>query len=276
MDLDTIQLPLPPTRNRRQHLTLSPKAGAPRFLDSKNATSLQERLDCRLAQRLQQEEHDANYEVQSLGAQRGRSSGRYSQGTQDDPIDLELDLKVGFGNDVHECFVCSDGFSGTELPSLTDCSHPPHTCSGCFADWGEAKCPESNCKVMLTYYEIQQIATSEIFEKYDTFIAPNFRWCRRCDFGQIHTSGEGENIFTCALCGHKVCVIHEDTWHEGETCAEYEHRSSPHRAQDKIAQEAAINRLSKKCPGRNCIYNIEKNNGCDHMTCMLNEHAEMT
>ena len=119
----------------------------------------------------------------------------------------------------------------------------------------------------------------------------NFRWCRSCDFGQIHLSGIEGNIFTCAACGHKVCVIH-DTWHEGETCEEYEYRSSGRKERDQKAQEAAslqaIDELSKKCPGPNCVYSIElvftflktrdvltmsllcrKNDGCDHMTCKM-------
>jgi hypothetical protein len=86
-------------------------------------------------------------------------------------------------------------------------------------------------------------------------------------------SGVEGNIFTCASCGHKVCILHEQTWHEGETCEEYEYRSSGRKERDQKAQEAAslsaISKLSKKCPGRNCIYNIEKNDGCDHMTCMF-------
>ncbi|KAJ4374147.1 hypothetical protein N0V83_002888 [Neocucurbitaria cava] len=115
----------------------------------------------------------------------------------------------------------------------------------------------------------KQYAQPAVFQQYDTFIAraafsedPNFRWCRNCDFGQIHISGVEGNIFTCGACGHKVCVIHEskNTWHEGETCEEYEYRSSGQKERDQKAQEAAslqaIGKLSKKCPGPNCVYNI--------------------
>lgn len=100
-----------------------------------------------------------------------------------------------------------------------------------------------------------------------TVPAANFRWCRKCDYGQIHLSGVEGNIFTCASCGHKVCVVHENTWHEGETCEEYDYRSSGRKDRDQKAQEKAslkaISKLSKKCPGPGCVYNIEKNDGCD-------------
>lgn len=234
-----------------------------------------------------------------------------------------------------ECAVCGEAILIAELPSLASCVHPPDTCAGCYTEWittqlqgsgwKEVKCPGSECRITLTYHEIRQYAQPAIFQQYDTFIAraafsedrkflilcfpsysttmyklmtniANFRWCRNCDFGQIHISGVEGNIFTCGACGHKVCIIHENknTWHEGETCEEYDYRSSGQKERDQKAQEAAslraIGKLSKKCPGPNCVYNIgqylfihgliwyntdtdfifqpsEKNDGCDHMRC---------
>lgn len=98
------------------------------------------------------------------------------------------------------------------------------------------------------------------------------RRCRAgCGSGQIHISGEEGNIFRCVSCGHKVCVIHDGTWHEGETCEDYTYRTSGQKEKDQRAQEEAsveaIGKITKKCPGPGCVYNIEKNDGCDHMTC---------
>lgn len=105
---------------------------------------------------------------------------------------------------------------------------------------------------------------------------PNFRWCRApgCQSGQVHESGHEGNIFRCAECGFRVCVIHDNTWHEGETCQEYDYRVSgakereeQRRKEQEEASLKAINKISKKCPGAGCGWNIQKHNGCDHMTC---------
>jgi hypothetical protein len=243
---------------------------APRFLKSRDAALLQEQLDRRLAQQLQQEEDDAFNASHSIyaqprsatgeypaprfvkpGRQRNSNRRRHPSGTQDDPVDLlsdsDLDSSesdvldfaehVDVGNTAiddggpmdldyeedwssgsqwkynpsmlnnaqteldaelawqlqdeeernlqtplatRECPVCTDSFPITTLPSLADCTHAPQTCTICYAgwvaaqlegsSWREAKCPEGNCKVKLTYDEIQQIATAEVFEQYDTFI----------------------------------------------------------------------------------------------------------
>jgi E3 ubiquitin-protein ligase RNF14 len=86
--------------------------------------------------------------------------------------------------------------------------------------------------------------------------------------GQIHEGGHDNNIFTCATCQFRVCIIHDTEWHEGETCEEYDLRTSPtqQNLQEKNSLEE-VARISKKCPGDGCGCNIEKNCGCDHMTC---------
>jgi hypothetical protein len=79
------------------------------------------------------------------------------------------------------CVVCDDIHQVADLPSLASCDHVPQTCATCYSGWvgsqlessgwREAKCPEDQCRTKMTYHEIQQIATPEIFQRYDTFIA---------------------------------------------------------------------------------------------------------
>lgn len=93
----------------------------------------------------------------------------------------EEDINPQAPRATRECAVCGDQAPISERPSLAQCEHAPRTCAGCYADWvtaqlegsswKEAKCPESGCRTILTYYEIRQVATTSTFEKYDMFIA---------------------------------------------------------------------------------------------------------
>lgn len=98
---------------------------------------------------------------------------------------------------------------------------------------------------------------------------PNFRWCLRpgCEAGQIHIAEKDGPIFTCCdtTCRFKTCVNHNMPWHEGETCVEYDYRTVG-KFKDDAASEERIKELCKRCA--KCDSPIEKNNGCDHMTCV--------
>jgi hypothetical protein len=174
-----------------------------------------------------------------------------------------------------DCVVCGESVHIADLPALFPCDHRPETCAECYSgwitarlqdsNWGEVKCPGDGCKTILSYHDIQAYGSPEIFQRYDTYIAraafsqdresgkseslqapllltslaANFRWCRACDSGQIHLSGVEGNIFTCVACGHKVCIVHENTWHEGETCEEFEYRASGRKERDRTRPRCA-------------------------------------
>ncbi|UPX13726.1 uncharacterized protein EKO05_0004225 [Ascochyta rabiei] len=196
----------------------------------------------------------------------------------------------------HDCAVCGDNTLLIALPSLSSCSHQPEACGGCYAlwiasqleanGWQEVKCPGMSCKVNLTYEEIKAFASEDVFERYDTFKArdalaldPNFRWCRAegCASGQIHDSEEVGNTFICVECDARFCLVHEGTYHDDETCEAYEYRTSrqeerDERKRDEEASEEAVGKLTKKCPKETCGSPIEKNGGCNHMTCWKCQH----
>lgn len=191
---------------------------------------------------------------------------------------------------TQECAVCSGTVHKANMPSFLNCTHQPGTCAACVARWIESElttkgwkgitCPEPSCSNILAHHEVHSYASPEVFVQYDTFATRealgqlvNFRWCRNpgCASGQEHdTDGY---ILTCISCGHRTCTVHDVDWHEGETCDEYTHRVNGEKAREQKAQEeasmATINKFSKKCPGPGCAFNIQKNKGCDHMTCMF-------
>ena len=192
---------------------------------------------------------------------------------------------------TRDCAVCGEATLIIELPSLSSCSHKAETCSDCYKTWivsqlegngwQEVKCPGPTCKITLQHEEIKAYATKEVFDRYDTLqtrsvlsLEPNFRWCtaQGCSSGQIHDAREVGNVFTCAHCNARFCTVHEGAYHAGESCEEYEYRTSGQKERDERAKEIqasedALGKLSKRCPNVKCNSPIQKNGGCNHITC---------
>jgi hypothetical protein len=94
---------------------------------------------------------------------------------------------------------------------------------------------------------------------------PNFHWCigPECENGQIH-DGSGGDIFSCAACGYRSCSKCERPWHQDETCDQYTARLNAVDG-NEAASAAFISSNTKECPS--CKSRIQKDGGCDHMTC---------
>ncbi|KAJ4376033.1 hypothetical protein N0V83_001313 [Neocucurbitaria cava] len=189
-----------------------------------------------------------------------------------------------------ECSVCVETYTLTDFPHLRDCTHEPDVCRNCVMDWlgnevgsaatGRLGCPSSGCNALFSHYDVRMHATAEVFERFENLILqkylrdhPDFRYCLRpgCTHGQIHDSGvHGNNIFICGACGFHVCTTHSVAMHNGETCEQYDERQRlqqlPNFEQEQASQ-VEIKKISQKCPGPDCGYNIQKSAGCDHMTC---------
>lgn len=95
-----------------------------------------------------------------------------------------------------------------------------------------------------------------------------------CDYGHIHDDqGANDNIWRCQnpACNALICTLHEVPFHTGETCAQYDERlaTAKRSRTEDTASEDMVARSSKPCPGPDCGRRIEKNGGCDHMTCEL-------
>ncbi|KAH7111055.1 hypothetical protein B0J11DRAFT_447738, partial [Dendryphion nanum] len=182
------------------------------------------------------------------------------------------------------CIVCTDDVPKTSLHhALLACSHPPQTCLSCISSWissrlkssghGSLTCPQ--CNEQLNDTEIKALTTPEVYEQYEALVVrsslsdnPEFHWCMGpgCQYGQLHA--DSNPIFRCAQCSFRSCIQHKVPWHDGLTCTEYDASIiSRQRQVEKAASEKKIRQTSRLCPGENCGWRIEKNKGCDHMTC---------
>lgn len=187
-----------------------------------------------------------------------------------------------------ECSICITDKHPLEFPARPPtllCEHKVNTCTDCLEKWVESdlqqrgwervSCPE--CRRCLSHSDMRRAATAETFARFDQLSARgalgtinNFVWCigPDCGSGQLHEGNEdGTNPeMTCASCGFHLCVRHKIKWHAGETCAQYEYRTSGRRREDADSEDV-IGRTTQQCPNERCGARVQKSVGCDHMTC---------
>ena len=150
-------------------------------------------------------------------------------------------------------------------------------CQITFTD--DIHCPELECGVNLEYDTVRSILSltgdDKLVERYDKYVLhrqleqmDEFIWCSNplCNIGQLSVGGALNNIVTCNNCHQKTCFIHKVQWHSSLTCEQYDMTIDPH---DESSRKWIVEN-SKKCPNR--PYQIEKNYGCDHMTCIKCRH----
>ncbi|KAF2270912.1 hypothetical protein CC78DRAFT_5996 [Lojkania enalia] len=188
-----------------------------------------------------------------------------------------------------DCIVCTNSRSLRHFPKrppTAGCTHEINTCKSCLRSWIQSEfeskmfdqigCPE--CAIQMQYEDIQEFAPSQVFRRYDRLSTkatleaiPGFRWCmaKNCKSGQVHE--EATPRFRCLACKASHCIAHNIPWHKGETCAEYDYRTDGKiKKAENEASRKLIKETAKKCPG--CKWYIQKNYGCDHMTCSKCKH----
>lgn len=95
---------------------------------------------------------------------------------------------------------------------------------------------------------------------------------RGCGVGGVHDANLGP-IVNCYACGYQACFDCKVPWHRDFTCKQYheELRYSSRRMGEKRREESkaaeTVAKTTKACPGSRCAVRIEKNDGCQHMTC---------
>ncbi|CAG8758821.1 7478_t:CDS:2, partial [Dentiscutata heterogama] len=144
-------------------------------------------------------------------------------------------------------------------------------------------CPVDGCTEILDQKDVKKFANEESFRRYERFTLnlvlskiSTFHWCLNpnCGSGQDHYHGDNLPIMTCNSCGQKSCVVHGHTVDnvckectqllEDEVNRQEEENRLATLRNAESASEAYVSQL-KQCPS--CASRIEKNEGCDHMTC---------
>ena len=132
------------------------------------------------------------------------------------------------------------------------------------------KCP--TCSTVWEHQEVMRLAATEDGERFERLVLhqtlkqmPDFRFCKKsgCGSGQIHADGDRYPIMTCFKCRTQMCYTHDVLWHSGETCEAYDARKG---GEDDMSRRWVAS-MTRPCP--KCKVPIEKNGGCDHMTCRV-------
>ena len=172
------------------------------------------------------------------------------------------------------CLVCDNKLTIEELnDNFIDCFHG--FCNSCYYDYlkeninnnniEKIKCLEHNCDNILFDDFIQDHLKNDIplLEKYIKFkkrrqlmLDPNIQLCPHPNCESYASKMENNNYVTC-LEGHKFCFNCLKDWHGKEKC---------NVEMDPKFENWKNSKNVKRCP--NCKYFIEKNEGCNHMTCI--------
>eukprot|EP00455_Lapot_gusevi_P049162 TRINITY_DN691_c0_g2_i1.p1 TRINITY_DN691_c0_g2~~TRINITY_DN691_c0_g2_i1.p1 ORF type:complete len:561 (-),score=163.23 TRINITY_DN691_c0_g2_i1:174-1856(-) len=181
----------------------------------------------------------------------------------------------------YTCPVCFDNFRLEDLAILDDCHH--FLCKECMAhtmtsnmDQGLAAlmvCPVPECKRNLTEREARRLLSRRDYARYEELVFQdtlkkdsNCRWCPRRGCGTPMIGDPNHPMMRCPRpdCNFIFCFNCKEQWHADFTCAQYQQWKVENGEAD-ARFEAWRREHTRPCPRCNVL--IEKNGGCNHMTC---------
>lgn len=193
----------------------------------------------------------------------------------------ELDKKT------YPCGICLEDNTISDVFVLDGCYHK--FCRKCLSDWASSRiqeaevstinCPERSCHQIISHNEIQLIVKDpEMLRKYEDFTLQqalekmtDIRWCPKPSCGMAMVGGDGVLMMRCPResCGFCFCYRCKEPWHADSTCEQYQAWKRDNQgAHDRFRLWLSQN--AKCCP--QCNAPIEKNGGCNHMTCAKCRH----
>ena len=175
-----------------------------------------------------------------------------------------------------QCGICEEEINYEDKKVITQpCKH--YCCISCWFDYLKEKinnanvykinCMKHECNYSLSDYFIRSIIgkDSQLLQKYDKFLSrkklmesnKKIKFCPYpdCD-GYAEKKNKKEKIVKCNF-GHEFCFNCSNKPHPNQKCEEII---------DKDFEKWKSHRVVKRCP--HCKFWTEKNEGCNHMTCI--------
>ncbi|KAH7344056.1 hypothetical protein B0J17DRAFT_645186 [Rhizoctonia solani] len=206
--------------------------------------------------------------------------------------------------EMQMCVVCFEQGTGVRFAARSPtvmCQHGATVCVACLEQHiliaihrsrtVDIRCPHEGCGKMLEYQDVYcSVREWGMLGYYEQLLirremgnTEQFVWCKNpvCTSGQVHKPGRefanclclaynsirnsaAQPVVVCNNCHQKSCYIHDRPWHEGMSCGEYDVKLRKYEEQDRATRMYLV-KNTKQCP--KCKRKIERNGGCDHMTC---------
>ncbi|KAL7712850.1 RBR-type E3 ubiquitin transferase [Entamoeba marina] len=178
-----------------------------------------------------------------------------------------------------ECEICFDDVDVSFFYKNPNCGHG--FCLPCISEHVTkqindantvVKCPSGDCKQDIPYNDLVNcgiIHDKVLLDKYTNTLTrmhidkdPNTRYCEKCGTAMIGT--RGLTLMRCSKCNYAFCFKCKEPWHADCTCEQYRQWKIDNAKGDDAYAEFIKNH-TKPCP--KCRKPIQKNGGCNHMTC---------
>ncbi|CAG5075922.1 Similar to ARIH1: E3 ubiquitin-protein ligase ARIH1 (Homo sapiens) [Cotesia congregata] len=204
---------------------------------------------------------------------------------QGQPFSEFFSFQIQQSSDSTEfCEICLSPFPRSLMTGL-ECGH--RFCGDCWTEYLSVKvmsegecfsisCPAHKCKILVDDASAMAlIKDSKVRSKYQCLITQSFvecnrllKWCPAPDCNRaVKVQYVNFKPVKCT-CGRRFCYKCSKTWHAPILC-EYMRKWAKTVAEDlSISLWIRIN--TKNCP--KCYVAIEKNGGCNHMTCRICQH----
>lgn len=131
-------------------------------------------------------------------------------------------------------------------------------------------CPAFKCPLKISTDTMKEICPPEVAEKYHKYVVRDFidsstymHWCPSPNCGLI-AIGTGNSDIICR-CNFPYCTSCGHEAHRPATCKELEQWLIKNTNESENSSWILVN--TKGCP--QCSRRIEKNKGCNHMTCSM-------